>query len=159
MIKWAKIDGFDRYSISDHGDVWSSIRKKILSKNITYGYEYVGLMKDGKRHIKYIHRLVGQAFVENPKNKPQINHLDSNRINNHFSNLEWCTHYENFQHAARNGRMAHGERHWKAKVTKGDVVKIRELRKTKKLREIAEIYDMQVHAISCICRKATWKHI
>lgn len=52
-----------------------------------------------------VHRLVAQAFIPNPENKPFVNHIDSNRSNNHISNLEWVTNRENFEHAVNFGSM------------------------------------------------------
>lgn len=62
-------------------------------------YHSVSAMVDGKQKHFYVHRLVGIAFIENPLNKPQINHIDGNGYNNHVSNLEWATPAENRQHA------------------------------------------------------------
>ncbi len=80
--------------------------KRILKpeKELTYtlnnrGYYSVGIMKK----TFMVHRLVAKAFIPNPGNKPQVNHKDGNKLNNHYSNLEWCTAQENIQHAVKTG--------------------------------------------------------
>lgn len=80
--------------------------KEVLKpeRELTYtlnirGYYSVTIMK--RTHM--IHRLVAKAFIPNPENKPQVNHKDGNKLNNHYSNLEWCTAQENIQHAVRTG--------------------------------------------------------
>lgn len=59
------------------------------------GYKYVSLYKDNKRKNKYLHRLLAEAFIPNPKNLPIINHMDENPSNNKLKNLEWCDHQHN----------------------------------------------------------------
>ena len=68
-----------------------------------YRYRVVTLCKDGKSKTFLIHRLVAVAFIPNPENKPQVNHIDGNPCNNNLSNLEWVTGSENMQHAIRTG--------------------------------------------------------
>ena len=86
-----EIEGFENYHIFEDGRVWSCKRGIFLKGSIARGYIQVNL--NGK--WKKIHRLVGQAFIPNPENKPEIDHIDRNRTNNHFSNLRWATHQEN----------------------------------------------------------------
>lgn len=64
-----------------------------------YGYPYVSLWRDNKfKHFR-VHRLVAEAFIENPYNLPQINHIDENKTNNDVTNLEWCTASQNIRHS------------------------------------------------------------
>jgi len=68
-----------------------------------HGYLQVGIQIDKKRTMKYVHRLVAQAFIQNPDSLPEINHKDCNRSNNDVSNLEWVTHEENNQYRDKYG--------------------------------------------------------
>jgi hypothetical protein len=93
------------YYVSTHGRVRSP--RKILTltthhSNGGYLRVYVG---GGKKNQKqeYVHRMVAETFLPNIDNKPQVNHLDSDRSNNNIENLEWVTASENAQHGARNG--------------------------------------------------------
>ena len=106
MEKWKQIKGYEKiYEISDKGRVRSEKRKGysggVLSLlNIdSSGYNRVGLSKDKKRTQFSIHRLVAEAFILNPKNKPEVNHIDENKNNNCVNNLEWVTSLENKNHS------------------------------------------------------------
>lgn len=80
------------YLISCDGQVKSLISNKLLKPNrMNTGYLSVELFKDGKSKRLLIHRLVAQAFIANPDNLPQVNHIDEVKSNNCVSNLEWCT--------------------------------------------------------------------
>jgi hypothetical protein len=91
------------YSISDYGRVKSHKfgKERILKPALTSrGYPFVLLsMKGQKVKLQCIHKLVASAFINNPNNKPQVNHKDGNKLNNHIDNLEWATSKENHQHA------------------------------------------------------------
>ncbi len=107
---WKDIDGYEGiYQISNLGRLKSLERKinygnRILKEKIlkspvaNIGYCMVNLYKDNSRKLVLIHRLVAVAFIPNPKNKLEVNHIDSNKLNNKAENLEWATKRENLTH-------------------------------------------------------------
>ena len=103
---WKDVEGFSGYQISNLGRVKSYKRKNefIRKTSIVGGYVQVALgSKNIKKQTFYIHRLIAKAFIPNHENKPEINHIDGNKLNNNISNLEWVTRKENCQHAWDNG--------------------------------------------------------
>ena len=92
-IQWKPILGYeDHYLVSENGDVWSVRRSKNLKPSTDkHGYLYFVFSVDGVRKTMKAHRLVALAFIENPLNKPTINHLNGIRSDNRVSNLEWAT--------------------------------------------------------------------
>jgi len=105
-MNWKQIEGYPKYEVSDTGLIKSLVGKKeriLVQRMDKYGYKRIDL-----RPMKtmFIHRLVAEAFIPNPDNKPQINHKDGNKLNNLISNLEWCTRDENMRHAADTGLMS-----------------------------------------------------
>lgn len=91
------------YSISDMGEVRNDKTNKLLSQSIQQGYHHVTLNINGQQKRKRVHRLVAETFLDNPDNKPYVNHIDGNRENNCVNNLEWVTPTENTQHAVMAG--------------------------------------------------------
>lgn len=105
-MKWVKIKDFTNYSISEFGDVRNDKTGRILAKPITKGgYVQYGLRENGKVHKLYSHRLVAKHFLSKVEGKDEVNHIDEDKQNNHFSNLEWCTTRENANHGTRNERL------------------------------------------------------
>lgn len=103
---WSKIDGYDNYSVSKNGDVRNDKTGKLKAFCINrYGYHVVDLYSGGVRESKRVHRLVAEAFINQPDGKTQINHKNGNKRDNNVNNLEWCTASENVRHAFDNGLM------------------------------------------------------
>ena len=99
--EYRDIIGYEgRYQISDYGNVKSLYDDIIMKPFKNYkGYFKIRLRKNKKKKNYRIHRLVGIMFIPNPDNKPEINHIDGNKINNHVTNLEWNTQEENYFHS------------------------------------------------------------
>jgi hypothetical protein len=96
--RWKQVDGYENYEVSSFGKVRNKNTGRILKPACKGGYMYVGLSLNGKIKTTGLHRLVALAFIENPENKPHVNHKDKNRSNNNIFNLEWCTAMENNIH-------------------------------------------------------------
>lgn len=174
---WKFVDGYDgRYSVSNHGRVRShdmmmgnrhqskTIRKGRILKPSLDGKKYlnVKLCLNGKQTSVKVHRLVAMCFVPNVGGKPQVNHIDGVKQNNHASNLEWCTNTENIVHAYQNGLIAtnNGERHHNARITEDgaqDIIK--RMNNGESLSSISRLYSVSVTSIWNMKVGKTWSHL
>jgi len=106
-----EILGCGNYLVNENGDVWSKKNNIFIKSWIGHnGYRSVSIYSDCKKKNYSLHRLVAIAFINNPENKPEVNHKDGNKLNNHVSNLEWCTMSENAIHAYRTGLLKVSEK-------------------------------------------------
>ena len=107
-MEYKQIKGFESlYSISENGDV-SSLRREVGKRSMKNrikpnGYVGIKLCKYGKQFHLSIHRLVAIHFIPNPLNLPEVNHIDGNKENNYYKNLEWVSSSDNQKHAFKLG--------------------------------------------------------
>lgn len=128
--KWKPIKNHEgRYEVSNLGRVRSvsrivsnhtgllRVKEKILKQRADCkGYMRIDIYdNDGKKHYFGVHRLVAEAFIDNPNNKEQVNHINGNKNDNSVNNLEWVTNDENMQHAIRHGLVRRCEYAGRAK--------------------------------------------
>ena len=128
---YRKVNGYeDYYEISNAGNVRSTSYKgvKILKPSKTKnGYLNVVLCVNQVKTHKLLHRLVAEHFIENEGNLPVVNHKDCNKLNNHYSNLEWTSVEFNNEHARLNNRLQRYEDRPASKMTVDGVLKIPKL--------------------------------
>ena len=95
--EWKVIDGYNNnYSVSNKGNVKNNNTERILKQTINRdGYHRLSLYVDRKQKTVEIHRLVAIAFIPNPENKPCVDHINNNKIDNNVNNLRWATRSEN----------------------------------------------------------------
>ena len=112
---WKIIRGFPDYLISNKGRVKTIKTLKDRTLHINTGYKVVVFDVNGKRYLRLVHRIVATEFIDNPLNKPCINHNNGVKTDNRVENLEWCTHKENIAHAIKIGLIPKKEK--KKKIT------------------------------------------
>lgn len=115
MVQAKEIKGFKNYWITTKGDIYLHKKKSAKRYNLgerfrklacsigSRGYRVITLRKNNKNYWRTVHRLVGETFIPNPEDKPQLNHIDGDKTNNDIGNLEWVTPSENMAHAIQTG--------------------------------------------------------
>lgn len=182
MEEWRPVKGYEgSFEVSNMGNIRSitrvvnrggvrgtlTVKGKMMRTPISKhygGYKSVCFNQydaDGKRHVRHylVHRLVAEAFIPNTENKPEVNHIDGNKLNCCVDNLEWVTRKENAQHAQNTGLYVqqYGENHGRHILTENDVREIRKmLADGMYMREVAEKFGVAIGTISCIKRKRNW---
>jgi len=137
---------------------------KLLSHHISNkGYKLVSMHLNGKSVRFNLHRLIAEHYIPNPDNKPQVNHIDGNKLNNHYTNLEWVTNQENRNHAIENSLHKVGVDCYNHKFTEDD---IRYIRNNFVLGDsefgccgLAKKFNTNPSRIHKIVNYKTWKHI
>lgn len=164
--EWRKfpIHGYPHYMVSNKGRVYSGVSKKLIKHAVHHkGYFKAPVGHKGMRKAFFVHRLVALAFIPNPNNYPQVNHIDFIKTNNEVSNLEWCTNQMNMDHAYKNGRVCappKGEQHHSAILKGKTVLKIREQFKQGYTRKmLAKKFKIKVHHVKDIIARRSWKDI
>ncbi len=177
MLKeiWRTHTDYPSYLISNYGRIktfnWKNHGLERIMKPAYDANGYLRTMlkhKDGHFHTIKVHRIIGQVYIENPENKPCINHIDYIRSNNIVTNLEWVTIKENAHHSKCNLRSVMGENNPAATITEKEVLEIRARYPFRKKlyrkgeltkRELAQQYNVTFGCIKNIVTNKTWKHL
>ena len=161
MEKWASVSSHPMYEISDIGRVkrltcvtkgGRKLKEKIIPQSTRGRYLRVNLTNysTGKQTGLYVHRLVAIAFIPNPLNLPEVNHIDGNKLNNVAANLEWSDRVKNMTHACRTGLAKHTLNMEAARA-------IRErIKAGEKQSALAREYSVTQQTISLIVRNQRW---
>jgi len=172
------IDGWEKiYAITNLGRVWAYervfddclcrtyIRRgRWLTPSLNNrGYTSVALCTKNTKATVSVHRLVAKAFVANPRNLNEVNHINGVKNDNRACNLEWVTHSENINHAVKTG-LQHSltsEKHWNVKLKKEQVEKIRKDYATNKYKqtELGRKYGVHKTTIGYIVNRKTWREV
>ena len=152
------------YFVSEDGNVFRNEKQLKPSKD-NGGYLGVNVCKNGIVKRFMIHRMVGECYLDNVNNLPEINHEDGNKLNNTYSNLKWTTSSDNKKHAYNNGLMMapKGEKSKVSKLKNEDVIYIREKYKPRDKQynkeKLSTMFNISQSTINQIISNKTWKHI
>lgn len=167
ISNYSNVKSLDRVIKQKTGKT-QTIKGRILKQRTNPGgYYYVELSKNGTKATFAIHQLVAQAFLDNPGNKPIVNHIDGNKLNNSLTNLEWATYSQNLQHAYKTGLRrtvsieAVGTKNYKRKLKPEQVIEIKRLLATGNLthKDIATKFDVARSTVTEIKSGRRWKHL
>lgn len=157
------IPGYTAYLATPEGKVYTTKLRKGLMKPTAdrNGYLRLSMIGDnGRRKGVYLHQIVAMTFLDNPDNKPFVNHLDHDKSNNSVKNLVWCTHLENIRHDWKMGkrRALFGEESGNSKITSEVAKSIRDLhKKGSKQAELATMFGISQPTVSQVIRGLTWR--
>ncbi len=155
---WKTIDGFSNYEVSNTGLVRNKVRGNILCPGTNNGYLRSTLRNDDGRKVNvYVHQLVANSFVDGD-NLLTVNHIDGNKLNNHYTNLEWISGSDNSKHAHINGLITYsnGVTHPISKLNLLQVRVIRKLLPDLPRHEIASIFEVSKSTIQGIAENRLW---
>lgn len=159
-VIWKKLNNESngKYEINNTGIIRNVITLKEKRWSVSNGCKRMSLI--GKSNKSYnIHRLVAIYFIENPLNKPMVNHIDGNRLNNNIDNLEWCTASENMQHSSKVLMKGNEETHYKTTLTNDKVIEICKQIPFKSYRQLAKEFLTNENIICDIATGKSWTTI
>jgi len=180
---WKDIKGYEGlYQVSNYGNIKSlkrtvphgaiktiSKKEKIMTLKKTHkGYYSMQLYKGGKRKGYAVHRIVAMHFLDNKENYETVDHIDANKKNNYYKNLEWVTNSENNRRKVEKRLHIFGERIFTNKLKEKDVLHIRREfwlnsdtydQKVETYDKLVKGYGVCRGTIKEMCRNKTWRHL
>ena len=154
----------DKYTVDSYGNIENYTTGRMLTarKNKKGYIVYDLYLEKGKKSAVFSHRIVGSCFLENFSKDLQVNHIDCNKENNHYKNLEMVTNQENFAHAVANGLMASqkGQENPFSKYTDEQIHNICKFLELGYHRDaIAEVLNVPNHLVKGIKSRKRWVHV
>ena len=159
--EWRDVVGYEgKYKVSEDGDIYSLLTNKVLRTNYCGIYPSIKLTMNGEQFQAYIHAIVAAAFLGERLEGYDVNHIDGVKTNNHYSNLEYCSHGDNIRHAVATGLLCVEGKLLNPKLTEAQVVCIRgSLKLGIKPKALAKQYNVSDQAIYDIKNNKSWQHI
>ena len=158
-----QLETHQRYEINKLGVIRTISTKAIKSQYVgSTGYYMASFSVNGKSKPARVHRLLAFTFIPNPYAFPEINHIDGDKLNYSLSNLEWCTHKENMEHAFNTGLANNtGEKNGMAKLTEFKVMEIKALLAEGNLSQykIADLFGVSRSCVLGIKLGRLWSHV
>lgn len=170
MEKMIDIKGYEGlYAVTKSGKVWGYPKYNWSGRFMRFfimnnGYLVASLYKNHIQKKILVHRLVALTYIPNPKNLPEVNHKNSNRLDNNVKNLEWVTSKQNKEHAKALGHYKNVGKHIHHSPTRLNENQVKKIRKlfaggNFTQREIAQKFNISRYGVSSIVRRVNWKHI
>lgn len=160
-----RLRNFSKEIFCSKNNSYSFFGAKILKKGISFhGYHQHVLTKNKVNSTKKIHRMVAEAFIPNPENKPCVNHINGIKSDNRVENLEWCNHSENALHAHKLGliKVPKGEKRGNSKLTENKVIAIRRLYRINPMVNqsgLSRKLGVSITIIHLVIKGKTWKYL
>jgi len=154
------------YFVTEDGRVFSEARGELKERKLgvdTSGYKRISVvLKNGSSKRVLVHRMVAEAYVDNPNNHHYVNHKDGNKLNNHYKNLEWCTSSDNQKHAYKTSLKQYpkGQLNGRNRLSEQDVLNIYwELYNGARNIDVRNKYDIGCGTLTCIKNKRNWNYL
>lgn len=159
-MEYTKYIDSSKYQVTRDGDVLGPKGNKLKFKLTKTGYYEVSIRIAGEKRSFRVNRLVAKAFIENPENKPFVNHMNGNKLDNRVENLEWVTHKENMSHAKIHGLILRGDRNPRASLKEAQVEEICKLIEMGyRNNDIAKSVSTTPANVAAIRAGSCWEHI
>ena len=156
VIIWKPVEGYPNYEVSNYGAVRNVKFGRVLLPSVAGNYDHVTIYRDGESKTINVHRLVALAFVPCIEGCGHVNHINSNKRDNYFCNLEWTTPKRNSEHAVLSGSIPSGENNYNSRFRNSEVADIRSMEGKFSQREIARALGVSQSTVWRVLRRRVY---